>query len=244
MDKTPADHAREWARRTLDQVNAGYAEAVDTLRPTIAEPAAQMADATRGAATTAWRDAERYVQVANAHFHAADERVFRYTRDALKQGLGHVANHPDAAVAVATLGLVASMPITRSFVLRNTLGRLRSDEGRLRALERRARNLTEDHIVRKKDEEKLLTRLSNASDEYRRARSKLEAAAVQVRALEQRSASAEATAAQLAAELRVAPSREAALLRADVGKVAKDILRQRSAVTRRIEGLYGYGVYA
>ena len=160
-----------------------------------------------------------------------------------RSSLAAASLYPQAVAACATLGLVAAVPHVRSVVLRNTLGRLRSDEGRLRALERRARNITEDHVVRKNDEEKLITRLTNAQKEYSHAKIKLEAAAAQLRALEQRATAAHESAGTLAAELRIAPSREAALLRADVGKVATDIKRQKSVVTRKLQNLTSQGLY-
>lgn len=167
-----------------------------------------------------------------AHLEATEEQALGL----LRQGVQYVrVEHPDASLAGAAALAALLLPGPRRFLLRNTLGRLRSEEAVFRSAEMRYGSLKERVEAQQGELLKLQERLAAAEAEYSRGLAKLKSSARELESLGSRVHSSGKAAHGLVKELRQLPSKAALQLRSDAANVAASASSQSRAVERSLK---------
>ena len=158
------------------------------------------------------------------------------------EAAAYVSAHRDESIAVGVAAAAILLPGPRRFLLRNTIGRLRSEEAVVRSAELRGSGVRARVEAHAGEMKKLEERLGLAQAEYTRGLGKLRATASELASLQSRMGSAERAAEQLLQDLRRLPSKQAVQLRADAAKELAEAKGQRKAVERLIKSLAKQGI--
>ncbi|KAK9828598.1 hypothetical protein WJX72_000955 [[Myrmecia] bisecta] len=192
----------------------------------------------RTEAAKAYDQAQSTLDTGIAYAKHAEEVAFAY----LKEGVELAVAYPNASMAaLGGLALVV-IPGPRRFLFRNTIGRLRSEEGMFRSAEMKAKSISEAVQSQTAEGTKLEQRLALAQEELNRGLSKVKATNRQLQSLAKQVASTEKSANNLVRDLRELPSKPALALRAEVATQAAAAKRQRQALDRVVYNLTKQGI--
>ncbi|GAB4819078.1 hypothetical protein N2152v2_006124 [Parachlorella kessleri] len=189
-------------------------------------------------ADKAYSQAQDVYGVGKAHLEQTEE----VTISKLREGVNFIVEHQNESLAAAAVLAAVVLPGPRRFLLRNTIGRLRSEEAIYKSSELRATSLADKLEGQHKELQKLQERLALAQEEYQRGLSKLRQTASELQRLSGRVHSSEKTARALLGDLRQLPSKAALQLRADVAQAASVANSQRSEIEKMVIRLAKQGV--
>ncbi|KAH6813838.1 chromosome-associated kinesin [Perilla frutescens var. frutescens] len=203
-------------------------------------------------ADSAIRSARSIHQSSSTHLRSFQDFIpqigtrYRYYEEAfftkLKDELVNVRENPAPAAGVAITSCLILMRGPRRFLIRQTFGRLQSEEAQFVRAEKNVKELTLSVDLMKKESKKLLERSVLAEKDMKRGHSHLRDAGTQIQRLARSVYKAEAEAADLMDLLREIPGREALKLRADVASMTAHLRQQRSAMDKKILKISELGV--
>lgn len=172
----------------------------------------------------------KYGQYENSFFsHFKDEVVI-------------AKEHSAVVVGVAVASAFVLMRGPRRFLIRNTLGRLQSEETKFLKAENSVKDLGVSVDIMRRESKKLLERATLAEKEMILGQNELLNARNRVRSLSKSVNQVEAQASGMMQELREIPGREAIRLRAEVASLASLIRQQKNGLNKRITRLSDLGI--
>lgn len=203
-------------------------------------------------ADSAIRSARSLQQSSSTHLRSLQDIIpqigtrYRYYEDAFftkaKDELVNLREHPALAAGVAVTSCLLILRGPRRFLIRQTFGRLQSEEAQFVRAEKNVKELNISVDLMKKESKKLLERAVLAERDVKHGLSDLRDAGTQIQRLARSVHKTEAQAADLMDLLREIPGREALKLRADVASIASHLRQQRSAMKKRILKISELGV--
>ena len=178
---TPAGKFLDEQLNISEVVGQATAKLDETLSGAAAGVAAGVA-AARVQGEAAASQAQGWWETGVAHYRATEDRAFGQ----LREWVALAGEHREAAAAGGVLAAAVLLPGPRRFLLRRTLGRLRSEEAAFRSAERHYASVTEAVEAQARDVKKLEERLGLAAEEYRRGLTKLRGTAGELQSLTHR----------------------------------------------------------
>ncbi|XP_057781163.1 RGS1-HXK1-interacting protein 1 isoform X2 [Salvia miltiorrhiza] len=180
-------------------------------------------------ADTAIRSARTLQQSSSTHLRSFQDFVpqigtrYRYYEEAfftkVKDELVNLREHPALTAGVAVTSCLLLMRGPRRFLIRQTLGRLQSEEAQFVRAEKNLKELSLSVDLMKKESKKLLQRSVLAERDMIRGHYDLRDAGTQIQRFARSVNKAQTEAADLMDLLREIPGREALKLRADVASI-------------------------
>lgn len=226
------------AQKTLEQAKDTLTSAVDGGIRTVSTALASGTSTAQAEAEKLRESAQALTSAVEVEAKNAESVAISY----IKEGLRVAADNQVASAAVGTAVAIVVVPGLRRFVIRQMVGKFRSEEGRFRAAELQAAELNQTLEQQAADLRKLEERLVLAQEEYERGRSKLTATGQRLLGLSRQLRGSHASVKGLISELRQLPSRQALQLRSEVASKAADISKQRTVVERHISKLLKQGL--
>jgi hypothetical protein len=145
--------------------------------------------------------------------------------------------YPEATIASGSTFLVFAFPTTRRFVLRNTIGRFRSQEGLYKSATRRKEVLEQTVELHLQETNKLLERTKVAKDEFVKTQQKLKNARNQLDSLQSRLHKTDQGIWGLLDDAKTIKKKEALALRSQISLHQKAIRKQNKRVAAEIKSI-------
>ena len=145
--------------------------------------------------------------------------------------------YPEATIAGGSTFLVFAFPTTRRFVLRNTVGRFRSQEGLQKSATRRKEVLGQTVELHLQETNKLLERTKLAKDEFIKTHQKLKDARNQLDSLQSRLYKTDQSIWSLLDDAKTIKTKDALALRSQISLHQKEIRKQTKRVAAEIKSI-------
>ena len=156
--------------------------------------------------------------------------------------LHSVKDQPEASIAGGSALILFALPVTRRFILRQTILRFRSIEGQYNAALRKKTVLTESIELQLKEANKLLERAKLAKEELRSGQEKLKAARGQLESLQTRLYKTDHKAWTIMDDLSYIRTNEAATLKSEVQLNRSIVQKQNRQVQKFIKDIANYQI--
>ncbi|KAF8035353.1 hypothetical protein BT93_C1398 [Corymbia citriodora subsp. variegata] len=150
--------------------------------------------------------------------------------------------HPGATVGVSAAAALLLLRGPRRFLIRQTFGRLQSEEAQFVRAEKNVKDLNLSVDLMKKESRKLIERAALAETDMKRGLTDLKNTGNQIQRLAKSIYKVESQAGGLMDDLREIPGREALKLRAEVASLASNLKQQRVAMEKRIVKISELGI--
>lgn len=160
----------------------------------------------------------------------------------VKDELTVVRDHPIEACGIAVAAGLLLMRGPRRFLMRNTLGRLKSEEARFTQADSTLKELHQSVEQLKKESKNTLSRTKFSEETMQRGRTKLRDAGHEIQRLTKSIYRTESNAADVMDGLREIPGRNALKLRAEVASMVAELKQQRRELDKRIISISEYGI--
>ncbi|XP_008781206.2 RGS1-HXK1-interacting protein 1 [Phoenix dactylifera] len=151
-------------------------------------------------------------------------------------------DHPTETFGVVVAAGFVLMQGPRRFLVRNTIGRLLSEQDRSAKAELCLKELSQSVDKLKKDSKNMLLKASWGEQDLQRGHTKIRAAGREIQRLANSIYKIESEAADLMDGLRALPGRTALQLRAEVASMASDLKTQRRELNKRIMKISELGI--
>ncbi|KAL3616391.1 RGS1-HXK1-interacting protein 1 [Castilleja foliolosa] len=196
--------AKAWSTYLSEELPRTVQESTDT--------AIRSALSLRQSSSTHLRSLQDFVPQIGTRYRYYEEAFFSKVKDELVSA----REHPALAGGVAVTACLLLMRGPRRVLIRQTLGRLQSEEAQFVRAEKNVKELALSVDLMKKESQKLVERAVLAEKDMKRGHYDLMNAGSQIQRLARSVYKAEAEASDLMDLLREIPNREALKLRADV----------------------------
>lgn len=215
------------------------------LRRNVADSTDTVLQSTRSYLSDLHSASSQYSHAAQSLYHSVRSEYGHYEDmffGKLKEGLQIAGDHPAATCSVmAGVGLIL-LKRPRRFLLRNTIGRLQSEESLLTRSENKVNELRQSIDLLKKESRKLEERAKLAEDELLRGRTKLKQVGTQIQKLVNSINKTESQSQGLMESLRELPGRDALRFRAEVASMTAEAKQQRNSLTKEVSKIAEFGI--
>ncbi|KAJ4764352.1 alanine-tRNA ligase [Rhynchospora pubera] len=160
----------------------------------------------------------------------------------VKDKIKLVQEHPIEATAVATVSGLVLLRAPRRFLIRNTLGRFKTEKDLLNEAESRMKQLQKSLEDLRKVNSGVLKKTEFGEEDILRGSSNMRSSGKQIQSLVSSIYKAESSAADLMHRLRSLPGRESIELRAEVASMVSDLKNQRRELEQRIFKISELGI--
>jgi hypothetical protein len=218
------------ADQAADTLNTGLQTASNAVKSATASAAAS--------ATHAYVRTQTFIDTGIAHYKQAEDQVFEWLKDGVETALVH----QNTSMAVLAGLTAVALPGPRRFLLRQTIGRLRSEQSQFLSAQHRAQQLNESVQGQAAEALKLQERMASAEQQYLEGLHKVKATNSELQRLAKQVASCERNAQSLIRDLRELPSRQALALRAEVANRAAEAKSQRRQLEKQIYAITKQGL--
>lgn len=229
----PESAEKLWREHVLEPLEGASGALSGTLEAGLAAASGAVLSTTataRQEAGQALATAQSWWASGLASYHSAESKAL----DSAKEAISYGTEHKEAAGAGGLAAAMLLLPAPRAWLIRKTLGRLRSPEAVLRSAEARTGELAQRLEGQLQEVGKLQERLALAEAEHARGLAKLRATAHELGSLASRVGSTEKAASALIAELRAVPQRQALALRSAAAQAAASAAAQRAVLDKAI----------
>lgn len=191
-------------------------------------------------ANSSWslRRLQDYIPGVQAQYHTYEDAFVKKVKDLLMIA----REHPTETFGVAVAAGFILMQGPRRFLLRNTFGRLMSEQDISAKAELNLKELSQSVEKLKKESKNMLLKASWGEQDLQRGHTKIRAAGREIQRLAKSIYKIESEATDLMDGLRALPSRTALQLRAEVASMASDLKNQRRELNERIMKISELGI--
>ncbi|XP_030447692.1 RGS1-HXK1-interacting protein 1 [Syzygium oleosum] len=188
--------------------------------------------------STHLRSLQEFLTNMKSQYHAYEDAFVNRVKDEVTSA----REHPGTTVGVSVAAALLLLRGPRRFLIRQTFGRLLSEEAQFVRAEKNLKDLILSVDLMKKESRKLLERAALAETDMKRGLTDLKNSGNQIQRLAKSIYKVESQAGGLMDDLREIPGREALKLRAEVASLASNLKQQRVATEKRIVKISELGV--
>ncbi|KAJ3682967.1 hypothetical protein LUZ60_013194 [Juncus effusus] len=184
------------------------------------------------------RQIEELIPSFTSQYKAYEDTFVKTVKDKLLV----VSEYPVEACGIAAITGLVLMRGPRRFLIRNTLGRFKSEKDLLNEAELSMKELEKSVENLKKNNNNILTKTKFGEEDLSRGSSNMKSSGRQIQSLVNSIRKSESSAADLMHRLRSMPGRESIELRAEVASMVSDLKNQRRELEQRIFKISELGI--
>ncbi|KAK3409634.1 hypothetical protein EUGRSUZ_J01745 [Eucalyptus grandis] len=223
------------------QNGKSIADIAEDVQRTVLESrdsAIQTARSLQQNSSTHLRSLQELLTKMRSQYHAYEDTFVNKVKDEVRSA----REHPGTTVGVSVAAALLLLRGPRRFLIRQTFGRLQSEEAQFVRAEKNVKDLNLSVDLMKKESKKLIERAALAETDMKRGLTDLKNTGNQTQRLAKSIYKVESQAGGLMDDLREIPGREALKLRAEVASLASNLKQQRVAMEKRIVKISELGV--